>query len=146
MQTASRRALPFVVATFIACCVVQVFLAGLGVFDDPAAFATHAGFAYVFGWLTLVMLVLAIAARGPRGVTGLAALLLAQFALQSVLVALRTSQPAVAALHPLNGFAILFVAMVLLRRARALAREPRAASTLAASAAPYPGSSTRETA
>lgn len=158
MQTASRRALPFVVALFIACCVVQVFLAGLGVFDDPAAFATHAGFGYLFGWLTLAMLIVAIAARAPRGVTGLAVLLLAQFALQSVLVAVRTSQPAVAALHPVNGFAILFVAAVLLRRARALAREPHAATVQVETTAPvatgsatspgatHAGPATRETA
>ena len=41
--------------------------------------------------------------------------LLELFALQSVLVALRTELPAVAALHPLNGVAILLVSLWLAR-------------------------------
>ena len=41
---------------------------------------------------------------------GLAVLLLVQFALQSVFIALREDMPAVAALHPVNGFFILAVA------------------------------------
>jgi hypothetical protein len=126
IRSISRRALPWAVALFIACCVVQVFLAGLGVFDDPATFAIHAGFAYLFGWLTLVILVLAIAAHPGRLIVGLAVLLLAQFALQSVFVGLRTTMPAVAALHPLNGFAILLVAIAELRATLAFARAQRA--------------------
>jgi hypothetical protein len=35
--------------------------------------------------------------------------------LQSVLVALRTSSPMVAALHPVNGFLILLIALVMAR-------------------------------
>lgn len=104
---------------FAACVVVQVFLAGLGVFDDPAAFVTHREFGYLFGWLTLVMLVLALVGRMGRRIVGGSLLLLVLFALQSVLVALRDSQPAVAALHPLNGMAILLVAVALARTSRA---------------------------
>lgn len=37
--------------------------------------------------------------------------------LQSVFVALRTDMPAIAALHPLNGFLILLVALILGRAA-----------------------------
>ena len=41
-----------VVATlFAGCIVVQVFLAGLGVFDGPARFELHRNFGYLFGWL-----------------------------------------------------------------------------------------------
>jgi hypothetical protein len=108
----ARRAHPFVLAAFAACAVIQVFLAGLGVFNDPRAFITHREFGYLFGWLTLVGLVLAIVGRLPRRVVGMSALLLVLFALQSVFVALRTDLPAVAALHPLNGFAILALAIV----------------------------------
>lgn len=96
---------------FVACCVVQVFLAGLGVFDDPGAFITHREFGYAFGWLTLVLLVLAVVGRMGRRHVGLAVLMLSLMALQSVFVALRVSYPAVAALHPVNGFALMFVAI-----------------------------------
>jgi hypothetical protein len=46
------------------------------------------------------------------------------FALQSVFVALRADLPALAALHPLNGFAILAVAGVTTRLSWAVRREP----------------------
>lgn len=115
VRSFARTALPVVVALFLACGIVQVFLAGLGVFDDPGAFISHRQFGYLFGWLTLVSLALALAGRAPGRVTGLSALLLGLFALQSVLVALRSAMPALAALHPLNGFLLLAVAAVTLR-------------------------------
>ncbi|MGI8704061.1 MAG: DUF6220 domain-containing protein, partial [Candidatus Limnocylindrales bacterium] len=67
-------------------------------------FLTHRDFGYLFGLLTLVLLALAFIGRMPRPWIGMAALLLGLFTLQSVLVALRTDLPAVAALHPLNGW------------------------------------------
>jgi mercuric ion transport protein len=102
---------------FVICTVIQVFLAGLGVFDDPAAFITHRDFGYVFGWLIIVMLVAAIVGRMGRLFIGGSAVLIVLFALQSVFVAVRTDMPTVAALHPLNGFAILIVALILGRAA-----------------------------
>jgi hypothetical protein len=119
----ARLAHPIVVVAFLACGVVQVFLAGLGVFDDPRAFVTHREFGYLFGWLTLLILVLALVGREPRRITGLSALLLLLFALQSVFVALRADMPAVAALHPLNGFAILAVSGITARLSWAVWRE-----------------------
>jgi hypothetical protein len=105
----ARTAYPVVAGLFVACAVIQVFLAGLGVFDDPSSFITHRNFGYVFGWLTLVLLVVALVGRMPRRFVGLAVLLLVLFALQSVFIAVRADMPAVAALHPLNGFFILAV-------------------------------------
>jgi mercuric ion transport protein len=113
----ARNAVPFVAGLFVACGVVQVFLAGLGVFDDPHSFITHRNFGYMFGWLTLVMLVLSLVGRVPRRITGLSVLLLVLFALQSLFVALRADMPGIAALHPLNGFLILGVGVVTTREA-----------------------------
>ncbi|MFH1474612.1 MAG: DUF6220 domain-containing protein [Chloroflexota bacterium] len=120
----ARAAHPIVAAAFVACALVQVFMAGLGVFDDPMAFITHRDFGYVFGWLTLVVLVLALVGRMPRRITGLNVLLLVLFALQSVLVAVRADLPAMAALHPLNGFALLAVGALVARASWLLRREP----------------------
>ena len=106
-RSIARTAYPLVAGLFVACAVIQVFLAGLGVFDDPNAFVTHRNFGYLFGWLTLVLLVIALVGRMPRRYVGLAVLILVLFALQSVFVALRDDMPALAALHPLNGFLIL---------------------------------------
>ncbi len=140
-RTFVRAAHPIVAAAFVACAVVQVFLAGLGVFDDPRAFITHREFGYLFGWLTLVVLVLALAGRMPRRITGLSVLLLVLFALQSVLVSMRADLPAAAALHPLNGFAILGIGVVTARASWRLRREAADAATAAQAdlgAAPLP--------
>jgi hypothetical protein len=109
-RSIARTAYPVVAGLFVACAVIQVFLAGLGVFDDPNAFITHRNFGYLFGWLTLVLLIVALVGRMPRRFVGLAVLILVLFSLQSVFVALRADMPAIAALHPLNGFLILGVA------------------------------------
>jgi hypothetical protein len=102
---------------FVACLIVQIFLAGLGVFDDPQAFITHRDFGYLIGLLTLVLLVAAIVGRLGGRQIGLVVLLMVQFALQSVFVAMRSDSPAVAALHPVNGFLILLVTLIIARDA-----------------------------
>jgi hypothetical protein len=135
LRTFARTAHPVVAALFVACAIVQILLAGLGVFDDPRAFVTHREFGYLFGWLTLVILVLALAGRMPRGVTGLSVLLLVLFALQSLLVAVRADLPAIAALHPLNGFAILGVGVMTARSSWRLRRESTTATAIATAAA-----------
>jgi mercuric ion transport protein len=110
VRSAARTAFPFVAGLFTACAIIQVFLAGLGVFDDPSAFITHRDFGYLFSWLTIVMVILALVGRMPRRYAALSALLFVLFILQSVFVLARESMPAVAALHPLNGFLILAIA------------------------------------
>jgi hypothetical protein len=120
----ARRALPIVGGVFVACCLVQVFLAGLGVFDDPKSFITHREFGYLLGWFTLAILILALVARERRAIVGLAVLLLVQFTLQSVFVALRTDYPALAALHPVNGFLILANGAVITRLSWLARHEP----------------------
>lgn len=106
---------------FLACVVVQVFLAGLGVFVGAQNFSLHRDFGYVFGWLTVVLLLLALVGRLGRRWVGLSALILVLFAFQSVFVALREVMPALAALHPVNALAIFGVALHLARRSPVLA-------------------------
>jgi hypothetical protein len=132
IRSIARLALPAVAGLFVACVVIQVLLAGLGVFESPVAFLTHREFGYLFGWLTLMMLVLALVGPAPRRITGSVVLLLVLFALQSVLIGVRTDLPAVAALHPLNGFAILALGWM---TARASWRVRRVSSTPAESPA-----------
>jgi len=111
---------------FVACVAIQIYLAGLGVFDDPSAFVTHRDFGYLFGLLTLVLIVLALVGRLPRRVLAASVLLLAMFALQSLFVAFRQDVPAFAALHPRNGFGILIVAIWVAWTTRTYARSARA--------------------
>jgi uncharacterized protein DUF6220 len=102
---------------FVAGVVVQVFLAGMGVFDSPSSFQTHANWGYLLELIPLILLVLAGAGRlGSRQIAAAAALF-GMFLLQSVFVALRADLPLVAALHPVNGFAILLVSILTAREA-----------------------------
>ena len=113
IRSAARSAFPFVAGLFALCAIIQVFLAGLGVFDDPSAFITHRDFGYTLTLLPIVLLVLALVGGMPRRYAGLSALLFVLFILQSVFVAMRENMPAVAALHPLNGFLILAIGILL---------------------------------
>ena len=106
--------------------VLQVFLAGLGVFDDPTFFLTHRDTGYTLELWAFVVLIVAALARAGRGQVGMAAAILGLFFVQSILVAMRESAPAVAALHPVNGFLILLLSIALARRAWDIARASRA--------------------
>jgi mercuric ion transport protein len=97
---------------FTACSIIQVFLAGLGVFVGPDRFALHRDFGYTFGLLLLVVIVAAIVGRMGRRQIAFAVGLMILFTLQSVFVAIRGSAPEIAALHPVNGFLIIAVAFV----------------------------------
>ena len=113
VRSAARSAFPFVAGLFALCAIIQVFLAGLGVFDDPSACITHRDFGYTLSLLPIVLVVLALVGGMPRRYAGLSALLFVLFILQSVFVAMRENMPAVAALHPLNGFLILAIGILL---------------------------------
>ena len=113
----ARTALAAAAAAFVVLILVQVLLAGLGVFSDPASFVTHRQFGYVIGWFTLVIVVLAIAGRLGKRVIGLSCVALVQMALQSVFVLVRADLPAVAALHPVNGVLLLLVVTEIAREA-----------------------------
>lgn len=133
-----RRAHLVVAWAFVAGVVIQVFLAGLGVFDSPERFAVHATWGYTLEVLPIVLLILAVAGRLGRRQVIYPIVIFAMFMLQSIFVALRTDMPMVAALHPVNGFGILLVGILMAREAwtaRDVGTEARAASI----AQPAPG-------
>jgi hypothetical protein len=70
-----------------------------------------------------VILVLALVSREPRRIVGVSALLVVLFFLQSAFVEVRDDYPAIAALHPLNGFLILGLGIGLTRETWRLSRE-----------------------
>jgi len=129
-----RRAHLFVAWAFVAGVILQVFLAGLGVFDSPARFVDHVTWGYTLEILPVLLLALAAIGRLGRRQVTFAAALFGMFILQSILVALRADFPMVAALHPVNGFAILFLGTVAAREAWAAreASESRGAAAVAA--------------
>ena len=134
-RNGAYTALAVVAWLFAACIVVQVFLAGMGVFDGPERFETHRNFGYLFGWLTLVMVIIAAVGRLGRRLIGLSVLALVQFFLQSVFILFREDQPAIAALHPVNGVLLLVVTIAIARLAMA-GRRAAAATKSAATLTP----------
>jgi Family of unknown function (DUF6220) len=102
---------------FVAGVVLQVFLAGRGVFEGTLAFKDHVGWGYMLGMLAIVLLVLAAVGRLGRRQILYAVALWVMFAFQSIFIAVRADLPTVAALHPVNGFGILLVSIVMARDA-----------------------------
>jgi hypothetical protein len=111
----ARNVLAIAAWAFVAAVVIQVFLAGLGVFRSPADFDLHRNFGYALELAILLIGALAAVLRVGRRIVGLTILIFVLFLLQSVLVNLRESYPVVAALHPVNGFVILLSAILLAR-------------------------------
>jgi Family of unknown function (DUF6220) len=95
----------------------QVFLAGMGVFSGASAFATHRDFGYTLTALPFILIVTALVGRFGRWHVIAAVVMFGQFILQSILVLQRDSVPAIAALHPVNGFLMLLIAVWVARDA-----------------------------
>jgi hypothetical protein len=132
MRSIARNLHVVVAFLLIAALVVQVWLAGRGVFESPTVFITHRDVGYMLSLFPIVLLVLGLLGGMGRRAAIMAALILGLMILQSVFVVMRTSSPAIAALHPVNGFLILLVAIVLARESWAM----RNATTLTPTAAP----------
>jgi hypothetical protein len=130
MRSVARTVHLVVAWLLVAGLLVQIFLAGLGVFRSPASFATHRDWGYLLELLPIVLLIVGLIARLGRRPAILAAGIFGLFLLQSVFVVLRTDAPDVAALHPVNGFLITLLAIVLARDAW-IARSAAAAESTA---------------
>ncbi|MGH2381336.1 MAG: DUF6220 domain-containing protein [Candidatus Limnocylindria bacterium] len=102
---------------FVIGLLYQVFLAGMGVFSGASAFVTHRDVGYLLTLVPVVLLVTALVGRFGRWHAIASAVMVGQFILQSILVFQRDSVPAIAALHPVNGFLILLIAFWLARDA-----------------------------
>jgi hypothetical protein len=98
----------------LVCCVLQFFYAGLAVFG-VTDFGLHALGGAVLVLLALLNLGLAFANRPLLKRT---ALFLGLMIVQGGLVHLRDSLPIIAAIHPVNGLALLYVAYGLARAPR----------------------------
>src|SRR5687767_3321329 len=120
----ARVAYSLVAWFFAIAAVVQIYLAGLGIFVEPESFELHRNVGYAIGVLGLVLLVLSFAAKMPFRVIAASALLLGLVALQSVLVIFFKNQSNIAALHPVNGFIIVLLAVWLAWRTLSYIRAP----------------------
>ena len=115
MRSIARTLHTVVAVLFVVGLIAQVWLAGRGVFESPTMFDTHRNLGYTLSLFTIALLVLGLLGGMGRRPAILAVVIFVLFILQSVFVVMRDSNPAIAALHPVNGFLILFLAIVLAR-------------------------------
>jgi hypothetical protein len=122
-----------VAVLFVVGVVVQVFLAGVGLFG-AGDMAGHVDFGYVLSVVPLLPLLLAWPARAGGRTAALCAGLLVATQVQTFLPLLRDDAPLVAALHPVNALLMFGLGLMVARRGLALARMSGEAQTPVSSA------------
>ena len=129
VRASIKRAFPWLAWLYVAVLVIQVFLAGLAVFVDPATFKTHVVFGQVVvGLLTLLLPITAWLGR-TRFVRITIGILLF-YLLQTGLPEVRASYPIVAALHPVLALGLFWLAVRLAMQSRHQSAAPAAASMM----------------
>jgi len=111
--------------------VAQPFLIGLWLFGAVGTSDIHAAVGYsLFEFGIPLLLITALFARLPKNEMLLTLLLMVELFVQELLVGLRDTSSVLAALHPLNAFALLLIAIIVVRHDRDALREstPAAAS------------------
>jgi len=110
--------------------VAQPFLIGLWLFGAVATSDLHAAVGYsLLEFGIPLLLVTALFARLPKNEMLLTLLLMVELFVQELLVGLRDTSSVIAALHPLNAFALLLIAITVVRHDRDLLRETSPATT-----------------
>jgi len=113
---------------FVTAIVVQVFLAGVGLFVGGLdTFSYHRQLGWLLHLGPLVVILFAWGAHPGRTTMWLSGLLILLVGIQPFLPSMRDDLPFVAALHPVNALAIFAVSLVIALRATSLARSPTAA-------------------
>jgi hypothetical protein len=109
---------------FVACVVVQVFLAGVGLFG-AGSMSLHTGFGWVVAMVPIAILAATAPARAGRRTSVAAAGLLVLAVIQVSLPGLRSAAPVVAALHPVNALLLFGGGLAMARRCLDLAGSGR---------------------
>jgi hypothetical protein len=104
--------------------VTQPFLIGLFLFGAVHNADLHTAVGYsLFEFGIPLLLITGLLARLPKREMLLTLLLMADIFLQIVLVNLRDTSSVLAALHPLNAFALLLIAVTVVKLDRVLLRQ-----------------------
>jgi len=111
----AQRAFVVVAWVLVACLVIQFFLVGLDIFEAIGESELHRDFAYLYGWLTPILVLLAMAAGLPRRVLLLTVALLALYAIQTYLPTIADALPGLAALHAINALLVFWLAVQVAR-------------------------------
>jgi mercuric ion transport protein len=111
----ARAAFALASWAFLVGVLVQVFLAGAGLFK-LTDFTLHTGFGWLLSIAPILLVGLALLARLDRRTTILTLVLMAVAFVQPELVAARDRYPVVAALHPVNALLLFWLAWLVARR------------------------------
>lgn len=120
-------------ALFLIAGLVQIFLAGLGIFEfkggklaDASSFDAHRGLGFAMGGVALLLLILALVARVSTPTIVLSAVLaILSAVMQSILAAAGENTAFFGGLHALDGLLILGIAGYLHGAARGRHANPR---------------------
>ncbi len=106
--------------------VVQVFLAGAGIFDSVSWLGYHAILGYSLTLIPLLMLILGLVGKLPRSVNWLTTLLLLLVYLQSLFIRIPhgLGVPILSALHPVIALVIFTLPLYLIYNVRLIMRMP----------------------
>jgi hypothetical protein len=130
MKRKLRIAHLVVASLVLAGIVAQPFLIGLFLFGAVQNAELHAAVGYTLLEFGIpLLLIAAVLARLPKNEMLLTLLLIIDIVLQVLLVNLRDTSSVLAALHPLNAFALLLIAITVVRRDRVLLRQPETKTT-----------------
>ncbi len=124
MKSGARAAYVALLWAFLASLLVQVFLAGMALFDATSDFGLHREFGYYIGLLPLLALIAgAIGRIGRPAIWWAIGLTVLGVVVQPSLPILRDDFPLVAALHPLGAVALVVLTLKLVIDARRAPRE-----------------------
>ena len=113
----ARRAFVWLALAFSACVVFQVFLLGLQLFGAVGSDAElHRNFAYLYGWLLPVMLIVGRIGHVNPPTMALTGLALVLYAVQTILPAFTKQLPVLGPLHAINALVLFALGLWLAQR------------------------------
>jgi len=131
VTSVARYAYAILAWVFLVGLLFQVFLAGLGMFADAQSLRLHGDFGWALHLAPLLIVVAAFAARAGRRHWLWALALAVVVFLVPVFVLLRSSMPAVAALHPVAAMLAFGIAAMVARNSLLGLRRPSDSSSAA---------------
>jgi hypothetical protein len=124
MVSAARWLFLVGVVLYLASVLVQVFLAGMALFDTEGDFETHRYLGYLIHLSPIPLILVAAVARvGSRLLIWTAALFVVQ-GIQPLLPLLRADLPWAAALHPVLALVVFWLGVTIGLQAWRLVQEP----------------------
>lgn len=113
MVSGARYVYIGLIGIYLAGILVQVFLAGTGLFGTTGGFEAHIGLGWILHLVPVLLLIAAAVGRvGRQLMWWTTALLLVQF-IQPILPSLRADLPWAAALHPVLALVVFWLALTI---------------------------------